>query len=208
MTLNANGIRPNEQSQQFLEECRRHRRYLNRRWNLLARFHALPERGWSATGNYLEWLSDEFAEVADSRGYRQELVECGEISGLIRDQQWLAFTAGGATSFIRTFEFASDRVAEFAAGSLYVRDLSFSAADVRTVRREITAITGLLRSSYADVLDLGEARAEWWIANRRKEMGRRFIPGPRVNRATGTQHPPGYADLLDLQIAREQHAIH
>jgi hypothetical protein len=202
MTLNTNWRSRAHQAAELAERRRRYQRRAKRRWSLLTRFHQLPERSWEATHEFGLWLQDEWLEVVENYEQLQEYSQKKPL----HDPKWLAFAAGGAAAFLRGYDLPPVRVAEFLAGAIYVSNRRMPAADARVLFGNAQALVQQMRGELAAIYRTGKERAEWRLECRREREG---CEAPPLVETTGDEpEPPGFCDLVDLDIAHGQRAIH
>ena len=198
MTLNANRAGRDQQAATRAEQRRLYQRREKRRWNLLASRHKLPARGWEAAREYILWLDDEWLEVIDVHG-------APEVKPT-RDPRFTAFALGGAAAFLRGYDLPPQAVVEFMAGSLYVRNRKLPTDEIRRVRDEAQEVCTQLAGYLGTLYQMGMERGEWRLECRREREG---CEAPPLVETTGDEpEPAGLLDLLDLDVALEQRAIH
>lgn len=206
MTLNCNWPGKDPASKRLFGACGRQQyRALVRRWELLARRHRLPQRGFAACSHFQQWSHDSWSEAWVDCVMAQDGMQVVEEYS----PDWLAFSIGGAESILTAFDLPHSDVPAFMALAHFVCDPRTTPRKAREIRGILTA-TALCpdrQDAMAAVRELGARHAIWCL-----ERSRQGSPRPRVwlaslGREASCDEPVRFADLAAADRACRQQRI-
>ena len=177
-------------------------RTLDRRRNLLKHLAGLPERTFTAGRGLRSWLCEQWWEALANTDQVDEALALGIGLFDAHFRPWFAYALGGADTYARTYDLPPGRLPELVAFSMYANDLSVSPAGARLVRRNLEGfMTDMPVDLYA-VYRLGQRNSGFWLEDR---FRRQMEPHPHRRQTPPPRHtqPPGYTDLLEMQLARQ-----